>query len=90
VTAGLTTEVDRFSVRGERDAAGRRVTPVGELDLATAPTLQRECGRARRRYVDADDRRRPDPSLIDLMGVRSRLPVISSVDDPLAPLACDM
>jgi anti-anti-sigma factor len=35
-------EIAPFAVRSERAGALHRVTPVGELDLATLPTLQRE------------------------------------------------
>ena len=114
-------EPDHFSLRSERDAGVRRITPVGELDLATVPILQREYRRAledpaarmivvdlrRLTFIDSTgigvllhmsaecaeaDRLRlinGSPAverLIELIGVRRRLPVISSDDDPLAPV----
>ena len=110
-----------LSIRRSRDAGIVRLTPVGELDLATVPLLERACDEvmgdsaAEMIFVDltelefmdscglhlllrmaalckaADRLRVVNGSsavvwLLDVSGVRDRLPIISSHDDPRAPL----
>lgn len=36
----------QFRVRSDRQGAMHRLTPVGELDIATTPILERECAAA--------------------------------------------
>jgi anti-sigma B factor antagonist len=112
--------MDLFSVRTERTDGILRITPFGELDLATTPILERELDAARSDdaamivvdltkldfidstglrlllrmndvCADADRLRIVNGSpavvrLFDIAGVRDLLPIISSEDDPLAPL----
>ena len=113
-----------FSVRSERAGRVHRLTPVGELDIATAPALRTEFEVAfddgdvemivldltQLEFIDSSgirlvlemnavcehaDRLRVingSPAverLFDIAGVRILLPIISSPDDPLAPLASD-
>jgi anti-sigma B factor antagonist len=113
--------MDSFSVHTERADGILRITPSGELDIATAPILERELDVARSEHptamivvdltkldfidstglrlllvtqaacAEADRLRVVNGSpavvrLFDLAGVRDRLPIISSEDDPLAPL----
>jgi anti-sigma B factor antagonist len=111
----------QFSVRTEREGRICRLTPVGELDIATAPVLQEAFDAV---FVDGDagkivvdlselafmdstglhllaklnaacehaDRLRvinDSPAverLFDIAGVRAYLPIITSDDDPLAPI----
>jgi anti-sigma B factor antagonist len=111
-----------LSIRRSREGGLLRLTPVGELDLATAPLLEREfdlvvgdnevrmivldltelgfidstglhlllrmsaaCEEADRlRVVNGS---RAVVRLLDVSGVRHLLPIITSDDDPLAPLA---
>ena len=109
-----------FEVRWERTGNVHRLTPTGELDIATTPILERAFeavyeGDAAMIIVDltqlsfidsagirallqmneaceADDRLRVvngSPAVVrvlDISGVRHHLPIISSDDDPLAPL----
>jgi anti-sigma B factor antagonist len=110
-----------FSIRSERRGRTHRLTPLGELDIATVPELREEFeavfgdGNAEMIVVDLTrldfidstglrlllemnavcehaDRLRvvngspPVVRLFDIAGVRSQLPIISSADDPLAPL----
>jgi len=111
---------ESFSVRSERTATVHRVIPTGELDIATAPILEREFDAAQVAgedvviVVDLTELAFMDSSglnvllqlndrfpnrlrvingspaverLLDLSGVRSRLPIISPDADPLTPLA---
>ncbi len=112
--------MDSFSVASQRDGQIHRLTPVGELDIATTPMLvhafeEATQGDAAKIVVDltqlafmdstaihlllqwsdacADsDRLRivnGSPAVVrilDITGVRESLPIISSADDPLAPL----
>jgi anti-sigma B factor antagonist len=112
--------MDLFSVHTERSDGIVRITPSGELDLATAPILERELDAARSDdaamivvdltkldFIDSTglglllrindvcaeaDRLRivnGSPAVVrlfDIAGVRDLLPIISSEDDPLAPL----
>jgi len=109
-------------VRSTREDGVERLTPVGELDIATVPILERAfdavvgnhdlrmivvdltelafmdstglhallgmteaCrGTDRLRVVNGS---RAVERLLDLSGVRDRLPIIASGRDPLAPLA---
>lgn len=110
-----------FSIRSERRGRVHRLTPLGELDIATAPELRDAFetafsdGDAEMIVVDLTqlsfmdstgikllldmnevcrhvDRLRVvngSPAvvhLLDVTGVRSLLPIISSGDDPLARL----
>jgi anti-sigma B factor antagonist len=110
-----------LSVRETREGGVHRLTPVGELDLATAPLLQSAFDAALRdddaemivvdltelsfmdsagihllirmqdACTDGDRLRvingsRAIERMLDLTGVRARLPIISSDCDPLAPL----
>jgi anti-anti-sigma factor len=114
---------EAFSIRSARDGKLHRLTPFGDLDIATAPVLDAaisdaltfaETGslivldltaldfidssgvavlvRAAEQVGAEDDRLRivnGSPAvqrILDLSGLRSRLPVISPNDDPLAPL----
>jgi anti-sigma B factor antagonist len=111
-----------LSVRETSEGGVRRLTPVGELDLATAPLLESAFDavfgdedaeiivvdltelsfmdstgihlliRMHRACADADRLRvingsRAVERVLDLTGVRARLPIISSDCDPLAPLS---
>ncbi len=113
--------VDPLSVRETSEGGVRRLTPVGELDLATVPLLESAFDavlgdddaemivvdltelsfidstgvhlliRMHRACADADRLRvingsRAVERVLDLTGVRARLPIISSDGDPLAPL----
>jgi anti-sigma B factor antagonist len=110
-----------FDVRSERTDRAHRLTPTGELDIATVPILERALDAA---YEDEDqpmilvdltelsfidsagihlllrinaackaaERLRiinGSPAVVqvlDISGVRDRLPIISSEDDPFTPL----
>jgi anti-sigma B factor antagonist len=107
-----------LSVREAREGGIYRLTPVGELDLATAPLLESAFDavfqdetaemivvdltelsfmdstavslliRMGRACADADRLRlingsRAVERVLDVMGVRGRLPIISRHDDPL-------
>jgi anti-sigma B factor antagonist len=110
-----------FSISSERTGLVHRITPVGELDLATVPKLREEfeavfsdgdaevivvdltkldfidstgihallemnavCEHTERlRIVNGSP---PVVRLIDIAGVRDHLPIITSADDPRAPL----
>lgn len=107
-----------LSVRETRERGVHRLTPVGELDLATAPLLESAFNavfqdqaaemivvdltelsfidstgvsllvRMDRACADADRLRlingsRAVERVLDVTGVRSRLPIISRHDDPL-------
>ncbi|HWE12208.1 MAG TPA: STAS domain-containing protein [Solirubrobacteraceae bacterium] len=110
-----------LSIRSSREGVLHRLTPVGELDLATVPMLEAAfdavCAddsaamvvvdltqlgfidstgiqsllRMYAACADGDRLRvvngsRQVERLLDVSGVRDRLPIISSDDDPLAPL----
>lgn len=108
-----------FAVRSERAGGVHRVTPSGELDVATVPLLEREVDAApvpeangvividltELTFMDSSglhlllrlNERFPrqlrvingSPSverILDVSGVRDRLPIISTATDPLAPL----
>jgi len=110
-----------FKVRREGAGRTQRLIPTGELDLATAPVLERAFDgvlrdddeamivvdltelsfmdstgvalllRMTAACADADRLRivNGTPSVVrvlDLTGVRARLPIIASHDDPRAPL----
>lgn len=110
-----------FSIRSERRGRIHRLTPLGELDIATVPLLREEFNTV---FSDGDaemivldltqlafmdstglhllteinavcehaDRLRiinGTPTVVrvlDISGLRSVLPIITSNDDPLAPL----
>jgi anti-sigma B factor antagonist len=110
-----------LSMRESREGAVHRLTPVGELDIATAPLLERAFDAAfarnnakmivvdltelsfmdstgihlllRMRDACADTDRlrvvngsRAVERLLDISGVRDRLPIMSGDRDPLARL----
>jgi anti-sigma B factor antagonist len=111
-----------FSIRSDREARGvHRLTPVGELDIATVPILERafetvfEDGGAEMIVVDLMELGFMDSTglalllrmnavcedvdrlrvvngspavvrILDISGLRDSLPIISSAEDPLAPL----
>ncbi len=110
-----------LSIHEKREDGVHRLTPIGELDLATTPLLETAFNavfedddaamivvdltqlsfmdssgialliRMNGACADADRLRvingsRAVERLLDLTGVRARLPIISSNDDPLAPL----
>jgi anti-sigma B factor antagonist len=110
-----------FSIRSDRAGAVARLTPLGELDIATVALLREAfdavcADQAAQTIVidltelsfmdstglrlvlemsaacaDADRLRVIDGSasverLLDLVGVRGRLPIIRAGDDPRAPL----
>jgi anti-anti-sigma factor len=112
---------DLFSVRSERTGRVHRLTPVGELDIATVPVLKEAFEAAfgdgdaelivvdltRLEFIDSTgvrlllemnaacehvDRLRVVNGsaavvrVLDISGVRAYLPIISSADDPFAPL----
>lgn len=112
---------EQLSIRWSRDGGVVRLTPSGDLDLATVPILERACEevlgdddakmivvdltelefmdstglhlllRVSAACRDADRLRvvngpRAVARLLDLSGVRDLLPIISSDQDPLAPL----
>ena len=111
----------QFSVRTERRGRVHRLTPFGELDIATAPVLQEAFetvfndGETEIIVVDLTELAFIDSSgvrlllnmdavckhagrlrvingspaverLLDVVGVRPRLPIIRADADPLAPL----
>lgn len=110
----------RFEVHNEFSGRVHRLIPTGELDIATAPVLERAFNAVyhdddatvivvdltqlsfmdstgialllRMTAACSDDRLRivnGTPSVVrvlELAGVRDRLPIISSDDDPLASL----
>jgi anti-sigma B factor antagonist len=110
-----------FDVRSERTDRAHRLTPTGELDIATAPILARAFDAVygaddqmivvdltELSFMDstgihllvqmntackAADRLRivnGSPAVVrvlDVSGLRDHLPIISSDDDPFAPLA---
>ena len=113
--------LDQLSVRTTSEGGFRRLTPTGELDLATAPLLESAFDavfrdddavmivvdltelsfmdssgihlliRMSRACADVDRLRvvngsRAVQRMLDLTGVRARLPIISRDCDPLAPL----
>ena len=113
--------VELLAVRSTREGGVERLTPIGELDIATAPTLERAFTgvfgddnvrmivvdltelafmdssglhvvlRMAEACKDADRLRvingsRSVERLLDVSGVRDRLPIIASHRDPLAPL----
>jgi len=110
-----------FAVRGTREGAMHRLTPYGELDLATAPIFEREFDavlpdrevemividltrlafmdssgihllRRMKALCEKGDRlrvingSRAVERILDISGVRDRLPMISATQNPLAPL----
>lgn len=110
-----------LSVRETSEDGVHRLTPIGELDLATAPLLESAFDavlnddaaelivvdltelsfidstgvhlliRMHRACAELDRLRvingsRAVQRILDLTGVRARLPIISSESDPLAPL----
>ena len=112
---------EQLSIRWSRDGGVVRLTPLGELDLATAPILEQACEevlgdddakmivvdlteiefmdstalhlllRVSAACRDADRLRVVNGTsavvrLFDLAGVRDLLPIISSDQDPLAPI----
>jgi anti-sigma B factor antagonist len=112
---------EQFSIRETRERAACRLTPIGELDLATAPLLERAFDAVLREddaeliIVDLTELSFMDSSgihlllrmnaacegadrlrvingsravqrVLDVSGVRDRLPIISRDADPLAPL----
>jgi len=117
----FTSLPEPFSIRSKRTGHVHRLTPLGELDIATVPQLREAFEQA---FCDSDaemlvvdltelsfmdstgtkllldlnevcklvDRLRivngspPVVRIIDLACVRPVLPIISSRDDPLAPL----
>src|SRR5579862_6500652 len=116
------TTPEQLVVRTSREDQVERLTPIGELDIATVPLLERafeaayDDSAARMIVVDltelsfidssglnlllrmrtaceAADRLRVvngSPAvtrLLDVSGIRPLLPIISSADDPLAPLS---
>ena len=111
---------DSFRLCSECDGRTHRLTPIGELDLATAPILEHEFDAIQRgadriivvdltevSFIDSTglhallrmdaacegtDRLRvingsaAVERLLDIAGVRDRLPIISKNSNPLAPL----
>lgn len=110
-----------FSIRSQRTGRVHRITPLGELDLATVPELRKEFEAvfnddgAERIVVDLAELAFMDATgvrllldmnavcehtdrlrvingssavarLFDIVGVRAHLPIISSAENPLAPL----
>jgi anti-sigma B factor antagonist len=108
-------------IREVRQGVVHRLTPIGELDIATAPALERACSavvqdadiqmvvldltqlsfmdstgihvlvRVHAACKDGDRLRiingsRAVERVLDVSGLRDRLPIISSDSDPLAPV----